>query len=294
MKHFQLIAIIITLCQHSDIYAQTKSTLDEKAFVNILKPLYIDGNGGKGDNLLWYSMISKFKQNSATGQNVSADDIRGYQITFCNASIIGLSRLLYGKQGKDGVTNFFPLSQTELRVKDKTRFLEYVDKKPQYQNFYTYQLISKEPITKERLKRIMLADIERYFDINISWEKQKKKCLVLAAADTSLINYKEGKKIHSYDQVDNRYLVVNNMSVTELIDFFTVYTQYYYSPYPIVDETGLKGNLGHIEASFRDKGFTDHEAFDKALQKYKMSFTLQEREVDVMVITEEETLPELR
>ena len=56
---------------------------------------------------------------------------------------------------------------------------------------------------------------------------------------------------------------------------------YYDSPYPIIDETGLKGDLGDFSL---EVDFDDPVLLDKALAKYKMHFTLEEREIKVLVI----------
>lgn len=277
--------------------AQAQSQNVEK---DIFKPLYIKGNGGHGDKLLWYSTLSEYTPELSTSINFSADDDRGYSITFSNASIRELCRLLYGKRwdtreigGKAVSVNFLPLSRIELRVSNPDKYIASKSKyktdasgKKQFLNAYVYQLFSKKPVTVKKLREMARADFERYFDISIFWEKQDRQCLVFTAKDTSLISYKKGKKIFIADHVDGKYLELNNVSMSELVDYFPASTSYYSSPYPIIDETGLQGKLGHIELVFKgDRKFTNHEALHEALQKYGMGFTLQKRKIDILVIT---------
>ena len=58
-----------------------------------------------------------------------------------------------------------------------------------------------------------------------------------------------------------------------------------YSPFPLINESGFENKFGLIKSN---TDASDHKQLDKALQKYGIRFTLEERELDVLVITEPE------
>ncbi len=126
----------------------------------------------------------------------------------------------------------------------------------------------------------MQADLQRFVGLDAKWVKMKKKCLVLTAKDTALISYKNGGRRAVINETD---INLNNVTVKYFLDFMEDGTNYFYSPYPLVDETNFKGMLGDIMFTTE---VSDYKQLNKALQKYKMSLTLEDRLIDVLVITD--------
>ena len=126
----------------------------------------------------------------------------------------------------------------------------------------------------------MKADLQRFVGLDAKWVKMKKKCLVLTAKDTALIAYKSGGRRAVINETD---INLNNVTVKYFLDFMEDGTNYYYSPYPFVDETNFKGMLGDIVFTTE---VSDYKKLNKELQKYKMSLTIEDRVIDVLVITE--------
>ena len=60
-------------------------------------------------------------------------------------------------------------------------------------------------------------------------------------------------------------------------------TQYANALNPVLNETQFHGNIGSI---CFETDVENPEALDRALRKYGLSFTLQNREVDVLVLRE--------
>jgi hypothetical protein len=127
---------------------------------------------------------------------------------------------------------------------------------------------------------MMQRDLGNYFGIEVAWVKKIKKCLVLTAEDTSLFSYAGGEY---WIEARDRILKMNKLPIVAMLEQMQCTTSWAYSPYPIIDETGYKGDISlEIEGNI-----LDYKALDKALsEKYKMHLRLEDREVKVLVLTE--------
>ena len=262
---------------NDELVTMEQRIVEKKKSAVYEKPLYFNGNGGDGRHMMWYSMVSRYNDDLLPAIGLFANDSVGYFITIVNHPIRGLISFLFNES-----TNYMdrlPLNRLVLEVNDSTRFLSMVNGIYQTQNLYSYQLFSKEPTTKAKLKKMMKTDLERYFHINLNWEKRKMECLVLTAADTSVISYKEGKE-EMY--ITDSRVALNNVKLDHFINVLRNH-HYYDSPFPIINETGYKGNVGRISL---DVNVKDFKALDKALEKYKMGMKREERMVNLMVVTE--------
>ncbi len=256
----------------------------EKPQKNVIyeKPFYLDGNVGNGEHMLWYSVVSRYNENVIHAEGIFANDTVGYFITQGRHSIYEMIQFVFN-EGPFFLNNF-PSCRIDLQVKDRTRLFAYDgeglgDGKFRAQNYYSYQLFSKLPKTKKKLKQLMQADLERYFDIKFHWENREMDCLVLTAEDTSLISYKKGEKEYYSDPP---ILILNNIG----LDDWLIKLNNVYPDYPIINETGLKGNLGDISLNVNLR--EGYQALDKALKKYKMRFKMEKRIVKVLVVTDPE------
>jgi hypothetical protein len=109
----------------------------------------------------------------------------------------------------------------------------------------------------------------------------------LTASDTSLIAYKGGDTIVKMTDVEFN---LNNVKMSYVLKYMEDVTPYHYSPFPIIDETGFKGKIGNISITTK---INRHESLNGALKKYKMSFTIKERELEVLVVTDTNTFHEV-
>jgi len=229
---------------------------------------------------------------SANSSSTSFGTSAGYVMAIRNRTLLDLVQHAYCEgpypeidRLQGGFTRL-PKSRIELRVKDPGRLSAQ----------YTYQLISYEPRTMDQLKKIMRSDLQKYFDLEFNWEKVKKQCLVLTAEDTTLLsdNKLQGMPRYAYKR-DSDFYYLRDVPVSNLFGYLLEYIPGYNKAdsYPIVDETGFKGGL-----DLRFEGVTyeyfkeitnDYRKLDALLAKYKMHFKLEEREVDVLVITDSAT-----
>lgn len=137
---------------------------------------------------------------------------------------------------------------------------------------YAYQLTM--PLTsRRRLQNMIKLDLNKYFGLEARIEKRPIKSWVLSVTDTALLRAKSGKE-YAHDSAIRKF-----RSTSELIRDLE-YNVYAKSPYPILDETGFVGPIG----GFRFNG--DPFVFHKELQTCGLSFRLEERLIDMLVVDE--------
>lgn len=245
--------------------------------VDFNKPLFVAGNGGNGDHILFQSVLSGYYPGI---YGTTAIGPRRGILSNCTVPTM-LRYLFKGETTRFGALNFFPKSRTELRVADSSIYVDRINSVVQYQNYYTYQLLSKEELPYEKMRSLMLADIRRYFGINYKFEKKTKKCLVLKSVDSTLFRYKGGDLALV---TDSDHVVLNDVTIEEFIQHLMAMTKYHSSPYPFVDETGFTGMLGGIKF---ECNVADYKELRQHLAKYGLKLDLEDREVNVLVIFEE-------
>ena len=251
---------------------------------NRYKPYFVQGNTGNGETILWYSVLSgRIEGLPGTGGINSVPKFKASTISANNWSIKELYRLAftdvpyYHPNLPPAIE--LPLSRTFLEVKDSSKLVRKINGENHPENLYVYQLIAPFGTDYRIMQAKMQDDLNNYFTVKGRMEKRKLKCLVLTADDTALIKSKEGKE---YLFIDDYKLVVNKVKVNKFLFYLNFsLTGYAISPYPIIDETKFDGEMGGIEI---EGNITDHEFLNKALEKYKMHFRIEEREVDVLVI----------
>ena len=276
---------------------ETLEWLDRRNVLDYGLPLFDDGNKGIGKNMIWYSRVSSYSDELST-QLIESADSSGYYVTSSNWSILDQIRNAYGRgSDSDLFRNPLPYNRIILKAQDSSRYLHNINGVTQHQNLYTYQLISSEPKTKNQLKKIMQEDLNRYFHLTTEWRKIKKKCLILAVKD-SIINIDSleySKPRFRYYQQERKF-TIEGMSIDYLFRFLENATNHFYSSYPLIDETGFKGelnivfdesNVTNFDYYFPDNYrlfFEDYELLNKALEQYGLSLTLEDRNIDILVI----------
>jgi hypothetical protein len=175
-----------------------------------------------------------------------------------------------------------PDNRTELRLRDSTKYTGGWNYIPDKDKLYSYCLIVPRPDTA-LLYRCMREDLARFFGLTVWTEKRKMKAWVFTAEDTSLIRSKGGdpwESIHDFD------INIQNSPIVALLRVYWDFGFCYRSPYPVVDHTGYTGKVDIILEA--DVG--DPVKLDQALyQKYRMHLKLQEAEVNILVISDQDT-----
>ena len=270
--------------ENSSFQLSQKQEVAADFHVDLLYPLFVNGNGGNGEALMSYSVFSKKVNGFPASSALVADSLNGYSIMASNVAIKDLYSFAYSNY-KDpyGNIRFLLGNRVKLQMTDTSSYVMFDSSgEPKDENRYVYQYYSARPTTKGKLQKMMQTDLERHIGLKAQWEKRKMPCLVLSARDTALIAYSSGD--HKII-IDDIHMDINNASVSDVLKNMELVTNYYYSPYPLIDETGYKGKLGHIKF---ETDIYDHQALDKALKKYKMGLKLEDREVAVLVLDEPE------
>ncbi|MBT1701043.1 TlpA family protein disulfide reductase [Fulvivirgaceae bacterium PWU4] len=265
---------------NNESYVLPQKASYSSANLDYSKPLFLNGNGRIGDSLLWQTVLSKRVPGVPQFHKISADKREGYFIA-ANLSIRDLFRLAYDNCGSFYYnSNLANLRQTILEVRDSAKYVPKKDGEMQWQNFYTYQLIAPRQ-SLQKLLETMRNDLAKYFQLDVRVEKRRMKCLVLSASDTTIIAYKSGDAVLKVTDTDVK---LNKVKLTNFIETLReVSNRHDYLPFPIIDETNFKGEVGGMEFS---TNVYNSQALDLALQKYKMRLTLEHRIIDVLVISE--------
>lgn len=108
------------------------------------------------------------------------------------------------------------------------------------------------------------------------------KTLVVSRSSSPVTTYTEGKRTLN---TTNSMVALNKVTIQEFLNQLLSNTRHWYEfPYPVVDETGFTAELGDI--SF-DIDFSDYRLMSKHLEKHGFRFTMEEREIDVLVISDD-------
>jgi thiol-disulfide isomerase/thioredoxin len=178
----------------------------------------------------------------------------------------------------NGVIGIAP-NRTFLEVPDTTKYVMEVNSRQVTANMYCYELVA--PTTsRDTLRMLMREDLKRYFNLEARMEKRKITCLVISADDTTLLS--ANSTVKRFGKGYNMYSVdAPNEPFWEFI-FGLAFDYLVRSPYPILDETGIKGKVNlHFDAKM-----DDWKSIATGLKKYSVKMRLEEREIPVLVIKE--------
>jgi uncharacterized protein (TIGR03435 family) len=237
-------------------------------------PFFANGNGGDGSGIQHLSVLSKYIPDASSYYTFSSTEI----MATVNVSIKDLYQLAYNDDGICLRDN-----RTILDVKDSTKYTGQQNNPNDSDRLYTYQLFGPNTSRKEFFG-IMRADLTRYFKLKARFVKRKMPCYVLTAEDTTLLIHKPDPKNHGDKSVHNFEIYFQDGPVSDLIGWIVQnIVTYQLSKYPVVDHTGIRGNVDlYLECDV-----SDPKAMDRALyEKYKMHLRLEEAIVNVLVISE--------
>ena len=231
-------------------------------------------------SFLKYSILTEKDDKIPLNLSINSSGKGGYWIDCFNFPIKDLYRLAYGKNEYGDTCSLSTLSSSRLFYLNENSTSE-VGYEGGYRHVI-YQLILKGPTNWMKMQKVMQDDLMATFGYNVSWEKRKLLCLVLSATDTLKVRHDSGKKILRFGQQYDYVLKINrSINSGQLVRILQ--SQFYdSSPYPIIDETGIRGLLCGIDEE--NVNLENPVSLDKALEKYGLRFTLQERVLDVLVV----------
>lgn len=255
----------------------------EDVYIDCDKPLYIDGNVGKNDsgkNIVWNTVITPYSPDILSLTSFGSNREKAISMAyFGNYDVKSMLAILYGNN--DNLSQAVRDSRIQFRDLDSSKLVRRINGNTIVDNWYTYQFITNKYMPEKLLRSKILTDLEQYFGLTTHMEQQKRQCIVLTIDPTKLNTYKDGDMISG---ISENGIDVNSITVTELIDGLTFNVPAFYkTSYPVVDETNFTYRLGKIK--IQADGVMDYEMIKQELSAHGLKLSIQEREVDILVIS---------
>lgn len=242
------------------------------------KPLYINGNGGAGKNIIYHSVLAGYTEGLMNAGYSIVDDSNEVRIAFRNSSIMSMFRVAYSDNGYLGKNRVILNVNTPDKLTTRLSGRDHIDWQKQG-NTFCYE-VKLPPHSRKLAHQIMKKDFERFFGhYKAGMEKRNTTCLVLKRTDTvDKIKSKGGQSIMAtpYGQ-----LILQNKKLLFLVSQLNlIYLQN--SPYPVVDATDYNEPVDlQLEANLSD--VTD---LNKALRPYGLTLVQEDREIEMLVIAD--------
>jgi thiol-disulfide isomerase/thioredoxin len=232
------------------------------------------------DRVLWQSTFSAHRDNMRSTVDAFARPEIGYFLRVINFSVRELYSYAYTKESnRYGYLRFIPLSRIQLVTRDSLRCQANSGTPVDTPYDYCYELVSGRPTTLAILQARMQHDLQGQFPYQAQWQKQVKRCLVFSVTDSARLRYKEGRYSLAVTDTDLR---VNKATIPDLIQCLEDVTPYGVGPYPLVDETNFRGEVGGI--AITTVNVYDVETLRRALLPHGLSLQWADRAVEVLVI----------
>ncbi len=243
--------------------------------------LFRNGNGGDANAVLSSSIISGYIDGMPSGTYVSQTQPEFNTVMMMNSDLRNFYKIAYDNSTDGFLLSLgLNLSQIRLKTKDTTKIVGVVNRKPVLENLYNYQLMIPAADAEE-LRRIVREDIKKYFDCKVKIKKKRMQCLILRSKDTSLITAM-GDTILGYNE-PNRFILVNKPFHWLIREIRTSLPLI-----PLVDETGMKGNIT-LELNGPRENFENKQ---NALAKYGLVLTRGIRKMTLIeVVTPKGEMP---
>jgi thiol-disulfide isomerase/thioredoxin len=261
---------------HQPVNMQQKA--DSDLDFQIFKPLFVNGNGGIGSPILYYSILTHYIKNMPVLGGYTSPNDSNSAIVAYSYPIVGMFQVAFN-DFLNGLR--IPDNRTILQVADTSKYVWEINGVTQWDRFYAYQLFSPYR-SIDSLQKLMREDLMRYFQVEAHMEMRLMKCWVLRAEDTALLVTKGGYLLNEMS-ADNFTISIRNVPDSELI-FRFVYNIFSKSRFPFISEVHMKSN---IDILLDNINFYDEKSVIEALKsKYKLSIQLEDHLVNMLVITE--------
>ena len=281
-------AIILEVLQDENPQMETNTYIPYDAD----KPLFLDGNGGDGSEMLYYSVFSKrIKPRIGTEGNRRTAD--GQNVFFINLAPDHLFRNAYkGEIKGDKRRVVWEVSDSLFnRIKgvglDKP-IGNYVHDKPYYdwlsENTFCYNFFAKQKMEFTAVREIMKRDLNNYFGvrygIQASLQRRKVPGIVVrkVGPESSRFHTQGGKPVIELTDPDE-YRCEN-------IPFSTIVSAVLAQVEPdlfIVDATGMDKRVDMILPKSIEGNFIKA---NMELAKYGLTLSKEDVELDMLVINE--------
>lgn len=236
-------------------------------------PLFVNGNGGSGSNILSRSIITGYADGLAVGFAKDQDSNKLVKrLCYTNVPLVSLYSQAYRKS--------IITSRLLLEGIDKDKFVcdnAIIDWEAwKYDNTYCYESILSSPTPIDKVYEKMREDLFNCFGYNYSVEKRKVKCFVLHYTGSAKVPVNRERKTQN-GAVDGNYgqYLYNNpiQSVCDLLEEKW--------DIPVLDESGY---TDPVDMEF-NTDITNILAMRQIIHQYGFDLMETERELEMVVIS---------
>ncbi|CAM4208371.1 Thiol-disulfide isomerase or thioredoxin [Pedobacter westerhofensis] len=245
------------------------------------KPLLINGNGGNGDNIMFHSLITPYRDGLPWSVNFDyLEPGKPRRVTALNQSIANLFATAFG-----GDTYWFGSNKRIFLSKDSSNLTSNLHGQA-VKNWmgnghgFSYELIVPPSMAKDLFLN-MQSDLLRFFSqYDVSIQKIPTRCLALVRTSSiDKIQSKGGPTITDFDkqgcQIKNNYLI----QLTGRLDI-----QYLQNRSPIVDATGYNSPVDiNIDANL-----SNLDQLNAELKKYDLALKESVQPIEMLVFKDRE------
>lgn len=239
---------------------------------NNKEPLFLNGNGGNGSNILYRSMITGYSDGLlVTSSKSETNDKLVTRFTMINSPIIRLYQKAYQKS--------VIKSRLLLEVKDAAKLVNNGDWDSwKYDNTYCYEIITPA-ISMDKMYQKMQSDLVNFFGYTAAIEKRKVKCFVLRFNGIkNAIAIAERKPSNNFGKKES-VTYMHNQKVATLTDYLDELLSI-----PVLDESNY--NLP-VDIEF-NIDMKDTKSLQQTLKTYGFDLIETEREMEMFVLKEED------
>lgn len=230
---------------------------------------------GMQNNLLFQAVFAKELRGAGTSLSSLTDTLNHRQrLTCINYSLPGLWELALGQ----------PFSNRWLLHLNDSLVTQAGEPFSVYKTPWCYERILPSAVSKQQARAWMQQDLARYFNLSASFQKQWVSCWVLVATPAAKALKTKGGRPASLLANDSGLKHLRNQPIAKLVKALNHSVPGH--PAPIVlNETGITYN---IDITLKSP-LNDLPALKKELQPYGLDLLPAQREIEVFVLTENNT-----
>jgi thiol-disulfide isomerase/thioredoxin len=248
--------------------AVKKDELGFNPFINI--PLIFNDYNTNKEELLVYSYLSGEHKGMSSIAHPPSKQNNTWWLRVTNTFPLNHYVFAYGEVG-----TYWPLARVIAECSNPERFSFRRDKQ---MTIYSYDLIAKDTanLNRKDLFVYMQKDLDRYFKVKSSIEKREIPCLVVRKLSDTV-------RLPVIDELKPTLLLTDEQFIFNKSPLSSILGKYCnLIPWMIIDETGIKGNVG-IRLPLGKKTIT-LDSVKEALQKIGLVITEEKRVMDAIVI----------
>ncbi|MFT3678651.1 MAG: TlpA disulfide reductase family protein [Ferruginibacter sp.] len=254
---------------------------NDQTSIDISKPLWAKENESFSNHIKYYSYATGWISENSIGLKTRfVDTIKGtIGLRFINTELLSLFQTAFG--GFDGGI-FKYQNRIVLNVSDSALFRQPPNEndmdKWNNENLVSYEIAAKFS-SKDDLYKIMQSDLKRYFGYDAVIEKKRVNCLTLIRT-SEVDKIKSKKSVRKIVRTDSSFVIENETISKGLLERLRIANASLSTP--IIDETGYPGKIDLI----LNCSLSDIASLKQELQKYDLNLVLEEKDVDMLVITD--------